>query len=381
MLSLEEKGLQLSMPNGDQAYFNYYWLRDNCPTSWDEVTQERAYDILKEPDHLKPETASADEQTLTIIWPDGHQSQYAIDWLKNWYKDDGIQVTGHGDIAVRERRSWFSDHYDKMARFSYDDLVSNPAIVADWTESLLDEGVSLLTGMPNSDEALTEVCELIGMVRPSFSGYAFDVRSEAKPVNLAYTSASLELHTDLPPEELAPGLQFLHCRANDAEGGMSLFVDATSVANALRESYPEYFKILTETDVPFRYTTDSQDVRAKQRIIEIDPDNGEVSGVSFSQHLSDVFDMSQRFMDEFYPAFRKFGHMMQDPKYLMRFRLNAGECIAFDNHRIAHGRESYVDGSGARHLRGCYVDRGEMRSTYRVLRRLHPSKSSIVGCN
>lgn len=373
MVTLRSKGLELTMPSGDQAYFNYYWLRDNCPSSWDEDTQERAYDILKEPDNLTPDSATLDAHELHITWPCTHQSHYPLSWLKNWYKDDGGNVAGHTDIAVRSRRSWFSDHYLKMARFRYDDLVTNPASVADWTEALLDEGIALLSNMPNSDEALQQVCELIGMVRPSFSGYAFNVRSKAKPVNLAYTSKALELHTDLPPEELAPGVQFLHCRENDAEGGRSLFVDATSVANALRQKYPAYFKLLTDTDVPFRYTSETQDVRAKQRIIELDPDNGEVSGVSFSQHLSDVFDMPQSFMDEFYPAFRKFGHMMQDPKYLMKFRLNAGECIVFDNHRIAHGRESYVDGSGARFLRGCYVDRGEMRSTYRVLRRQYPA--------
>ncbi|PWQ98882.1 TauD/TfdA family dioxygenase [Leucothrix pacifica] len=363
---LKENGLQLTMPNGDQAYFNYYWLRDNCPSSWDEDTQERAFDILAEPDHLKADVATLDDDALHITWPDGHQSQYPLAWLSHWYKNEGGNVAGHGDIAVRARRSWYADHYEDIARFSYDDLVTNPALVADWTEVLLDEGIALLTAMPDTDDALQEVCELIGTVRPSFSGYAFNVRSELKPVNLAYTSKALELHTDLPPEELAPGLQFLHCRENDADGGRSLFVDATSVANALREQYPEYFKILTDTEVPFRYTTDSQDVRARQRIIEIDPDNGEVSGVSFSQHLSDVFDMPQQFMDQFYPAFRKFGHMMQDSQYLMKFRLNAGECIVFDNHRIAHGREAFTEGSGARFLRGCYVDRGEMRSTYRV---------------
>lgn len=372
MLKLEEKGLQLIMPNGDQAYFNYYWLRDNCSTSWDEDTQERAYDILEEPDNLKPESANVDKAILNIVWPGGHHSHYELDWLSYWYKDDGTKVTGHSDIAVRSRRSWLSDHYDKMARFSYDDLVAKPASVAEWTEALLDEGIALLSNMPNSDQALQDVCELIGMVRPSFSGYTFNVRSEVKPVNLAYTTKALELHTDLPPEELAPGVQFLHCWVNDAKGGGSLFVDAVSVANELREQYPAYFKLLADTNVPFRYTSTNQDVRARQRIIEIDPDNGEVSGVSFSQHLSDVFDMPQHFMDEFYPAFRKFGQMMQDPKYLMKFRLNAGECIVFDNHRIAHGRESYEEGSGARFLRGCYVDRGEMRSTYRVLRQRYP---------
>ena len=59
--------------------------------------------------------------------------------------------------------------------------------------------------------------------------------------------------------------------------------------------------------------------------------------------------------------------MLQAEKYVMRFRLNAGECICFDNHRVVHGREAYTATSGDRHLRGCYTDRGEMRSSYRVL--------------
>jgi len=35
--------------------------------------------------------------------------------------------------------------------------------------------------------------------------------------------------------------------------------------------------------------------------------------------------------------------------------------------RTKHGREGYVADSGSRHLRGCYTDRGALRSTYRVL--------------
>ena len=49
------------------------------------------------------------------------------------------------------------------------------------------------------------------------------------------------------------------------------------------------------------------------------------------------------------------------------FRLDASECIVFDNHRIVHGRSAYSATSGERYLRGCYADRGEMRSAYRAL--------------
>lgn len=365
-VQLQQNGLTVNI-QGEQAYFNYYWLRDNCKTSWDKETQERTFDILAEPDNLQPLTATVETDTLQVQWPCGHQSSYALQWLANWH-----QGQGHGDIAIRARRSWYAEHYPNMARFSQPELMSNPAKVADWLEAMLDEGVALITDMPDSNQGLQETCELIGTVRPSFSGYHFDVKSKKNPENLAYTSKALELHTDLPPEELAPGIQFLHCRVNNADGGDSLFVDATSVANALREQHPEYFELLSTVSVPFRYTTDHQDVRARQTIIEIDPNNGEVSGINYSQHLSDVFDLPQETLDTFYPAFRAFGHMLQDERYLMRFRLNAGECIVFDNHRIAHGRAEFEAGSGERHLRGCYVDRGELRSKYRVLRKQHP---------
>jgi len=364
---LLKTGIKLPM-NAEMVYFNYFWLRDNCATSWDSSTQERTFDILDEADDLHATSAWINADSLEVIWSDGYQSRYNLNWLERWHKGEN-----HGDLAVRTRKTWYGDHYPNMARFSYDDVIANPTNVADWAEAMLDEGVALIQDMPNSNDGLKILCELFGTVRPSFSGYTFDVQSKANPENLAYTSKALELHTDLPAEELAPGIQFLHCRVNDAEGGNSLFVDATTVANALKQSYPQYFKILTEYKVPYRYTTHYQDVRTKQRIIELDPNNGEVSGINFSQHLADVFDFSQREMDTFYPAFRKFGQMLQDVQYLMTFRLNAGECMVFDNHRIAHGRASFIKGSGARHLRGCYVDRGDLRSVYRVLRARYPT--------
>jgi gamma-butyrobetaine dioxygenase len=363
---LMEKGLELLI-DGDTGYFNYFWLRDNCSTSWDSITQERIFNILAEPDDLRPECAQLNGSKLEITWYNGHRSSYDLQWLESWHRGDN-----HGDLAVRARKPWCSDHYHSIARFHYADIVENPADVANWAEAMLDEGIALIQGMPDTDEALNSACELLGTVRPSFSGYVFDVFSKVNPENLAYTSNALELHTDLPPEELAPGIQFLHCRINDAVGGESLFVDATAVANTFKAMYPNDFRLLTQYKTAFRYTTHNHDVRAKQRIIELDPNNGEVSGINFSQHLADVFDFTQREMDDFYPAFRRFGLMLQDPQYLMTFRLHAGECVVFDNHRIAHGRAAYEEGSGARHLRGCYVDRGELRSTYRVLRARHP---------
>nr|WP_235940337.1 MULTISPECIES: TauD/TfdA family dioxygenase [unclassified Salipiger] len=59
---------------------------------------------------------------------------------------------------------------------------------------------------------------VIGQLRPIFFGDYFDAKTHINPTNTAYTASGHELHTDTPAEALAPGVQFLHCRANTVEG-------------------------------------------------------------------------------------------------------------------------------------------------------------------
>lgn len=356
-----ENGLTVTFPDGAEAYFNYFWLRDNCPTSFSDVTRERCYDIFSEPNAPTPEAAAIVGDTLEVTWRGGHESRYGFDFLAAYTSGEP-----RPDPADLPRRPWFSDHYPDMPRYSQPALKADPALRKAWLETILTEGVALVTDMPTDPDAMETTAAMAGYVRPSFFGNSFEVYTHINPNNTAYTSAALELHTDLPPEEFAPGVQYLHCIANSVEGGNSIFVDAVAVAEDFKKAHPEDFKLLAETEVPYYCEHDEFDMRARQRVIELDH-HGKVSGVTISQHLADIFDHSQSFLDRFYPAFYRFGRALQDPKYVMRFRLNAGECICFDNHRVVHGREAYSATSGDRHLRGCYTDRGELRSAYRIL--------------
>ncbi|PHP68388.1 gamma-butyrobetaine,2-oxoglutarate dioxygenase [Zhengella mangrovi] len=361
-LRLLENGLEIPLSDGVRAYFNYHWLRDNCPSSFDRATRERVFDIFHLQAPPRPSQAYVADGALHIAWAgENHASTYALDWLAPYGRGER-----RADPADLPRKAWYSDHYARMARFRQPDLKADKALVAAWIEALLVDGVALVTDMPDSDEGLTETVRLIGQVRPTFFGDYFDVRTHIKPTNLAYTAKALELHTDTPAEEMAPGVQFLHCRANSVAGGDSLFLDGVAAANDFRDAYPEDFRLLSETEIPFYCEHDDYDMRSRQRVIELDK-HGAVSGLTISQHMADVFDLPQADLDAYYPAFCRFGRWLQGEKYVMRFRLNAGECIVFDNHRIVHGRAAYVAESGARYLRGTYSDREEMRSTYRSL--------------
>jgi gamma-butyrobetaine dioxygenase len=361
MVTLGEQGLELKLEGLEKAYFNYHWLRDNCSTSFDHVTRERVFDIFHLPSPPRARSAQVVNGALEIAWKDeNHVSSYELAWLKR------CLAGPRHDPADLPRQAWYADHYSSIHRVAFNDICQDKSAVAAWLKAILVEGISFVTDMPDTDEALATLVGKVGHLRPTFFGEYFDVRTHIEPSNLAYTANALELHTDTPAEEMAPGIQFLHCRANSVVGGDNLFLDGVAVAEDFRQEAPEEFRILSETWVPFYCEHDSYDMRARQRVIELD-EKGAVSGVTISQHMADVFDLPQHELDAFYPAFIRFGRKLADTKYMMRFNIKAGECIVFDNHRIVHGRDAYTATSGDRYLRGCYADRGELRSSYRIL--------------
>lgn len=361
-VSLCEKGLRALLPDGSWSYFNYYWLRDNCPASFSATTRERSFDIFHLPHPPQAESADLKGDQLIIQWAnEDHISHIPLEMLTMYAQDQR-----RTDPASLKRVAWFHNHFPHVPRFSHAELTTDSSKVAQWIEALIVEGFAIITDMPDSDEGLTQTANLIGKIRPTFFGDYFDVKTKINPTNTAYTAGALELHTDTPAEEHAPGIQFLHCRANSVQGGLSIYADGVAVANNFRQVDPEGFRLLSEIDLPFYCEHDTYDMRSRHKVIELDH-NGDVSGLTISQHMLDIADLPQGVLDNYYPAFCRFGKMLQDERFVMKFMMKSGECMSFDNHRIVHGREAYTATSGERYLRGTYTDRAEMHSTYRAL--------------
>lgn len=361
-LPLGERGLEVPLSTGTR-YFNYYWLRDACPSTIDPVTRERVFDVSGLSSTPYPTAAYFKHDTLVIDWGnEEHRTSLSLTMLEALVANEGRMP----DPAYLPRRPWLSDGCPQFVRLLQAEIEDSDVARQRFARAVIEDGIAIVTRMENSDDGLTRLAQSLGPITPTVDGYYFDVRLTINPTNLAYTASALELHTDLPNEEAAPGVQFLHCRANSVAGGRSLFVDGTAVAEALRDEHPEDFQLLASHDIPFIRRHDEFDYRSHQRVIELDP-AGHVSGLTISQHLQDYLDLPQTLLDDYYPAFCRFICMLKEERFVTRFRLEAGECIVFDNHRVVHGREAYVADEGERHLRGCYVDRGALRSTYRTL--------------
>ncbi len=360
-ITLTDTGLFVPLAAGE-TYFNYCWLRDACPSCIDPQTRERIFDVASLPVLPRAGAAHIEDDALVVDWQTESQvSRIPLDLLET------LATRGRADDpADLPRNLWYADRVASFVRVPQQAVLNDQASRAQLTRALIEDGIAIVTGMDSDTDSLPRLVNAIGPITPSAEGLFFDVRVEIEPTNLAFTAGPLEMHTDLPGEEAAPGVQFLHCLENTVEGGFSLFLDGAAVAEALREEDPEAFHLLADYEIPFFYRHDNWDYRAHQRVIETDPE-GRVTGVTISQHLQDAMDLPQDLLDRYYPAFIKFLKMMQEERFLVRFRSEAGNCVIFDNHRIVHGREGYVADSGKRHLRGCYTDRGALYSTYRVL--------------
>lgn len=361
----DQRVVRIQWKDGDACAYPFLWLRDNCPSGFNPDTQERTFDLLSVPVDAAPAAIDLDGDGLLIRWQgDGHVTRFPFAWL-----DAHRPGRPMADPATIAFAPWRADlGADGIPGGIAADLLGSDAALADWMRGLKATGLALISGLADSSEAGKEVAQRIGFLRETNFGLTFEVQSKPNPNNLAYTAHALPLHTDLPNQELPPGFQFLHCLANGAQGGGSLFADGAAMAEDLRTEDPDGFALLASTPIPFRFQDGGADIRVRRSVIDVD-DAGAVREIAFNAHIAAIFDLDAERMEPYYRAYRAFMAKTRDPAYRVELKLKAGEMVAFDNRRVLHGRAAFDPATGFRHLHGCYVDRGEFDSRLRVLAR------------
>jgi gamma-butyrobetaine dioxygenase len=209
---LADTGLFAPLSRGE-TYFNYHWLRDACPSTIDPQTRERVFDVTSLEAAPAARQARIADGMLEIDWAnEDHVTRLPLDRLEAF--------AAHGqkpDPADLPRTLWYAGHDADFRRIPQAEVEGTDAGRARLARALIEEGVALVTEMEDSDESLTRLVNCLGPVTPTAEGHYFEVRLEIDPTNLAFTAGPLEMHTDLPGEEMAPGVQFLHCRAMPRE--------------------------------------------------------------------------------------------------------------------------------------------------------------------
>jgi len=361
-----EDQILVQWADGRVSPFHHQWLRDNCPCSQCvySVTREQVLEIVDVDAHLRPASARIDQGNLSLEWSGGHRSQYDPGWLRAHAYDDESRAERRA--ATPKSRLW--DSRFQLPVFEYSAVMEDPSALLQWLLALRDSGLTQVRGVPTERDSLALVAKRISFIRESNFGVLFNVQSKADADSNAYTAFNLPLHSDLPTRELQPGLQFLHCLVNDANGGESIFVDGFAIANALRTEDPEAFRALCEIPVEFRNKDRHSDYRRLAPIIALDA-LGDVAEIRMANFLRGPFETSVAQMPLLYRAYRRFIAMTREDRFRLVKRLNPGELWCFDNRRTLHARNAFDPASGARHFQGCYIDRDELLSRIRVLQR------------
>ena len=341
--------------SGEQRCFNYFWLRDNSPQSRSPNGQ-RLHESNAIDRNIRPESAQIIDEILHVIWPDDHVSDFPLEFLERHSGD-------HSETPVYY---WDAGIADEIGRYDYNEVSRDNSARRAWLSDVERLGFSVLSNVPTAEGTILDVVRLFGFVRETNYGRFFEVQAEERPSNLAYTPIPLSVHTDNPYRDPCPTLQLLHCLVQAEQGGITAVVDGFNAAQRLREKSPDAFRLLTSTDVTFRYESDDAILKSTGPIISLDG-NGEPKRIRINNRSMAPLSMPCESVRPFYDALFAFREILEDDGSQFRFRLEPGDLIILDNERVLHGRAG--ESIGARHLQGCYSDRDGLLSTLRVLER------------
>jgi len=360
-ISQNGSGLDVEWNDGEKSNFNFMWLRDNCPTVRDKDSRHRMFNLLEVSTNISPKQFKINaEGKLEIEWNEGnHTSYYDQKWLrKNCY------TLNNKKKYISPYKLWdnsLSSNFESIY-IEHDKIINSEEGLIKWLELLHYNGIAIVKNAPIEKKSAFPVLNRIGSIRETFFKTPFEVINISKrPNNSAYTAHALRNHLDLPYYETPPGYQFLHCLINKAEGGMSSAVDGFAVAEYLKKNDKDAFDLLTR--VPLKWK-DNDWTQETMRIfhstaITLTKDK-DYNDIRFSVANMDALDCHPDLMEQVYKVHHKFGTLLHDDKFAIKFRLEPGDIFSFNNRRVLHGRTAFDANSGDRHLQGYYVDRDEI---------------------
>lgn len=361
-LSVRADTLVVTWADDTQTHFPTIWLRDNCPSGLHPQTRERMSDLLGLDQAPVLLSARIEHDAAELRYQDDHTSHMPLSLLSAHRPGARAEDAGAIDTQL-----WRADlGAAGIPRYPAATILADDLALITWMRATAVTGLTIVDHLEDRVGAGVDLAKRIGFLRQTNFGTTFEVINKPDPNNLAYTSVALPLHTDLPNQEVPPGYQFLHCLANDAAGGGSLFADGFAMAEDLKNEDPEAFRLLCEVAIPFRFHDGDADIRVSEPVITLDS-SGAVIEIRYNAHLAGIFDMAPEIMPAYYRAYRAYMAKTRDPKYRVTLKLKAGEMVVFDNRRVLHGRDSFDPSTGFRHLHGCYVDRGEFASRLRLM--------------
>ena len=358
--------------NENKVYFNNgslkkeihpFWLRERVDGDefLDKGTQQRLFDPTSLNNEISINKANINEKFLEIDFNDGVSSKIDINKIAQEFSSEDTVIKPITKIK------WDSTLKD-IKNFRYQDNFFESKEMYDLLMSFYKYGFVVIKDIPTEDNFIVQFANSIGSVRRTNFGEYFDVKSKPNPNDLAYTSLALAPHTDNPYRNPVPCIQLLHCIVSEVSGGLSTLVDGYTVTEDLKTENPEFYKILSEIKVKFKFIDKDVVLEDWSELIKLNDDKS-LKQIRFSPRLDFVPILEKEKLDLYYRARKKLSEMYNSDRYRIEFKLEEKDLMMMDNYRLLHGRTAYKTSEGNRFLQGCYIDYDSTEGKLRHLKR------------
>lgn len=348
------------------------WLRENAVGAGgtDLATREGLIDPAAHATECRVTTVevTADGALEVDFGPDATVAQFHPGWLRHVADRQHLPRSWLPELV-----SWTTFSLAEPPTHCGDSVLADEWAFRDWLNDLVSHGIARLRGLPDDPDIALAIAAKIGAIRDTNFGPIWDVKADVQMAGSADTNSTantnlrLGPHTDLPTRETPPGYQFLHCFANETQGGHSTMADGSAVVAALRHAHPEHYDALTTLRWVFFNRGPGIDHRWSGPLIDLGVEGSPLTIRAFYP-VRGFPDMDPGDVPRAYAAMRCFSQLAAADRFSMRYPFEAGDMVGFDNRRILHGRDAFSTG-GARHLRGIYIDHDEILSATRVANR------------
>ncbi len=340
-----------------------FWLRERVSEEefLDKGTQQRLFDPTFLDNEILIDKANISDKFLEIDFNDGVNSRLEIDKL-------ALEFSNEDTVLKSIPKIKWNSSLKEIKNFEYQDNFFESKEMYNLLLSFYKYGFVIIKNIPTHDNFIVKFANSIGSVRRTNFGEYFDVKSKPDPNDLAYTSLGLAPHTDNPYRNPVPCIQLLHCIESQVSGGLSTLVDGYTVTEDLKKENFDFYKILSEVKVRFKFVDKNVVLEDWSELIKLNDDKT-FKQVRFSPRLDYVPMLEKEKLDLYYKARKKLSEMYNSDNYRIEFKLAPKDLMMMDNHRLLHGRTAYETKEGNRFLQGCYIDYDSTEGKLRHLKR------------
>ncbi len=344
-------------------------LREHSPEAHTThpVTRETLLSPLDVPENFHITQAELNDNGMVVLhWSEklSADDKGVSSFHPGWLYQTGL--SGESDFGVDlSRQLWRADDFAEMPIMDGCKVLEDEEVFLAFLAQFIRTGAVIVRGLPETPEMIETLPQKIGVIRTSNFGHVFEVKIKPEADSNAYTGEELLAHTDLATREYMPGLQFLFCLQNDADGGLSTLADGFAIAEHIKQTNPDAYKLLASRPIDFVNKAKTSDYRMHVPLFHCDA-SGELDEVRWTSWLRAPLRGELEEMAQIYKAQKLAYQLGNSDMFKAKFKLQPGDMMCFDNRRVLHGRTAFDPSSGGRWLRGCYMEREELWSGLRM---------------